>query len=155
MLFHNTKTLYTLIVYVRSLKLTLTFSWRRKKFSPCSGYFNLLNMPRTNAGPENSCGILLAPYASGRHKKVRNSRVWPFPIEGSDTRRFLEGPAQNSKVPQRPRANGDFVCLDLRQGRSPRAKARNQPWLLLGRRSLAARQEIASFFEWTVQPSQL
>lgn len=87
----------------------------------------MLNTPLTNASSENSCGILLAPYASGRHKKVRNSRVWSFPIEGSDTWRFSEGPPRNSKVPLRPRANGDFVCLDLRQGRSPRAEARNRP----------------------------
>lgn len=87
---------------------------------------------------ENSCGILLAPYASGRHKKVRNLRAWSFPIEGSDTRRFSEGPARNSKVPLRPRANGDFVCLDLRQGRSPSAEAGNRPRLPLGWRSLAA-----------------
>lgn len=93
----------------------------------CSGYLNPLNTPRINAGPENSCGILLALYTRAVViKKVRNSRVWSFPIEGSDTRRFLEGLPRNPKVPLRPRVNGDFVCLDLRQGRSPRIEARNR-----------------------------
>jgi len=42
-------------------------SVRRTIASLCSAYFDPLNMPRINAGPENSCGILLALY--GGHKK--------------------------------------------------------------------------------------
>jgi hypothetical protein len=42
-------------------------SIRKTIASLCPVYFDPLNMPLINAGPENSCGILLALY--GGHKK--------------------------------------------------------------------------------------